>query len=208
MAGKNIRHVTQEAIAYTKINAAWVVAKEFNDNLSGLDEISNIDTSASGLSAGLQSQLNALDEFQKKIAEVDEWLEKTGIRKWIQDIGKFLGDLWNGFKNQPEWLKWLEAGLGVVGLLLLKLGGGTGLYGLLLVLAGVSLVSLYNNIKDIIDACAKAEKAYKDLMDMADGLKNQSNELRQDFLKLFNDPDMDWFSEAGTRFTPAPWSGV
>ena len=67
-------------------------AKEFNDNLTGLDEISNIDTDASGLSAGIQSQLNALDEFQKKIAEVDAWLERSGVKKFFEGL-KFVVDI-------------------------------------------------------------------------------------------------------------------
>ena len=133
-------------------------AKEFNDNLSGLDEISNIDqSSASGLSSGIGGQMKALEEFQKKIAEVDAWLEKTGIKKWIQDIGKFMGDLWNGFKNQPEWAKWLEAGIGIAGLLLLKLGTGSGLLGVLAIIAGYSLYQLISQFDKLIDDINKVQ---------------------------------------------------
>lgn len=125
-------------------------AKEFNDNLSGLDEISNIQEDSGGLSTGIGSQLNALNEFQKKIKEVDEWLEKMGIKKWLLDIRKFIGDLWNGFKNQPAWLKWLEAGAGIVGLLLLKLGTGSGLLGVLGIIAGFTLFELISQFDKLL----------------------------------------------------------
>lgn len=90
-------------------------AKELNDNLSGLDEISNIDTDASGLSTGLQSQLNALDEFQKKIKEVDEWFKKYGIDKAILGIRDALKELWGWITEHP-----FLTGAFVVGLLTFK----------------------------------------------------------------------------------------
>ena len=66
-------------------------AKEFNDNLSGLDEISNISEDSGGLSTGIGSQLNALNEFQNKIAEVDAWLKKTGFKTFFEELGKVIG---------------------------------------------------------------------------------------------------------------------
>ena len=70
-------------------------AKELNDNLSGLDEISNIDKQAGGLDTGISSQLSALNDFKKKIEEVKELFQKWGVDKKIETIKKFLSDLWN-----------------------------------------------------------------------------------------------------------------
>lgn len=61
-------------------------AKELNDNLSGLDEISNIQEDSGGLSTGIGSQLEALEDFRKKIAEVDAWLEKSGVKKFFEGL--------------------------------------------------------------------------------------------------------------------------
>ena len=70
-------------------------AKELNDNLSGLDEISNIDKETGGLDTGISSQLDALNDFKKKIEEVKELFQKWGVDKKIETIKKFLSDLWN-----------------------------------------------------------------------------------------------------------------
>lgn len=62
-------------------------AKELNDNLSGLDEISNIQEDSGGLSTGIGSQLNALTEFQNKIKEVKDFFDNSGISGIVSFIG-------------------------------------------------------------------------------------------------------------------------
>lgn len=74
-------------------------AKEMKDNLLGIDEITNLenDDTGTGLLSGLTggmgdigSQMAALDDFKKKIAEVDAWLAKSGVKKFFEGLGKVI----------------------------------------------------------------------------------------------------------------------
>lgn len=74
-------------------------AKEMKDNLLGIDEITNLEgeDTGSGLLSGLTggmgdigSQMAALDDFKKKIAEVDAWLAKSGVKKFFEGLGKVI----------------------------------------------------------------------------------------------------------------------
>lgn len=147
----------------TSFKGASKSAKELNENLSGLDEISNIDQSASGLSTGIGSQLKALDDFQKKIAEVDGWFKKWKITDKLQTIRKFLQDIWNSgtmqlikdvLKNIIDWsikhpnaVATILGGMGLVNLIgkIMGSAGGTGLLGLvgnIKYLAGLGTIAL------------------------------------------------------------------
>ena len=145
-------------------------AKEFNDNLSGLDEISNISEAQGGLATGIGSQLNALDEFQKKIKEVDEWLAKN-------KIFNFFKDLWEDFKQQPSWLKWLEVGIGTTGLLLAKLGGGAGLTGILIGLSAISIAALISQIIELNKLLDETRKYAKTIEDGFNYVDKKGNEV-------------------------------
>lgn len=72
----------------TSFKGASKSAKELNDNLSGLDEISNIQEDSGGLSTGIGDQLKALDDFKKKIKEVEDFFNKSGLKEAIKVIGK------------------------------------------------------------------------------------------------------------------------
>ena len=147
------------------LGGAAKAAKELNDNLSGLDEISNISEDSGGLSTGIGAQLNALDEFQKKIKEVNEWLEKTGIKKFLEGLKEPLSKLWGWIKEHP----W-ETLLGVGTLWLLKntllpaiIGSAGGLTGILGIAAALSVVA--------------TAKAWSDLQKNVDKLKTETDEL-------------------------------
>ena len=123
-------------------------AKELNDNLSGLDEISNIDKETGGLDTGISSQLDALNDFKKKIEEVKELFQKWGVDKKIETIKNFLSDLWNSQTIQfirdaigkvidwsikhPNAVATILGGMALVDLIGKIMGttGGTGLLGL------------------------------------------------------------------------------
>lgn len=147
-------------------------AKEFNDNLSGLDEISNIDTDASGLSTGIQSQLNALDEFQKKIAEVDEWLKKTGLDKFFIGLGDTIRSIW-GWVSQHPWETLLGIGtfLTLKNFILPALMGAGGIAGLTtafttlgVAIAGAITVGLWVNLIDKINEAIDAVNHYHEVL--------------------------------------------
>lgn len=87
-------------------------AKELNENLSGLDEISNIDqSSASGLASGITGQLEAMEEFKKKIAEVDNFFKKFKIDKIILGIRDAFKTVWDFATEHPILTTALVAGL-------------------------------------------------------------------------------------------------
>ena len=123
-------------------------AKELNDNLSGLDEISNIDKDTGSLDNGIRSQLTALKEFQDKIKEVEELFNRWGVKEKIQKIKEVLDNIWNS--KVMQWIKdligdivdWsiehpnavatILGGMALVKLIskIMGVSGGTGLLGL------------------------------------------------------------------------------
>lgn len=130
------------------IKGASKSAKELNDNLSGLDEISNIDKDTGSLDNGIRSQLTALKEFQDKIKEVEELFNKWGVKEKIQKIKEVLDNIWNS--KVMQWIKdligdivdWsiehpnavatILGGMALVKLIskIMGVSGGTGLLGL------------------------------------------------------------------------------
>lgn len=144
----------------TSLKRASKSAKELNDNLSGLDEISNIDQSASGLSTGIGGQLDALNDFQKKVEEVKKLFDKWGIPEKIQKIKKFISDLWNSapmklIRNaiedivnwsieHPDAVVTILGGMALVNLISKIMGSasaGTGLLGLSSTLGALSVMA-------------------------------------------------------------------
>lgn len=123
-------------------------AKELNDNLSGLDEISNIDKQAGGLDTGISSQLSALNDFQKKIKEVEELFNKWGVDEKLKKIKKLFINIWDSqvmqwirdlLKDIIDWsikhpnaVATILGGMALVNLIGKIMGttGGTGLLGL------------------------------------------------------------------------------
>ena len=144
----------------TSLKNASKSAKELNDNLSGLDEISNIDQSAGGLSTGIGGQLDALNDFQKKAEEVKALFNKWGIPEKIQKIKKFISDLWNSTPmklirdtigdivnwsiEHPDAVVTILGGMEVVNLISKIMGSesaGTGLLGLSSTLGALSIMA-------------------------------------------------------------------
>lgn len=149
-------------------------AKEFNDNLSGLDEISNISESGGGLATGIGGQLKALGDFQDKIKEVDKWFKENPIGKAIKWIADFV-------KEHP-WATLL--GLGTFKLLKgaiipALVGGVSGLSGAFIALGtAIALafaieqwVNLIDKIKEAIDAV----KHYHEVLE--EGQKQTENNI-------------------------------
>lgn len=180
-----------DALAKTVDNSlkgASKSAKEFNDNLSGLDEISNIDTDASGLSSGLQSQLNALDEFQKKIAEVDKWFKENPIGKAIKDIASFVGE------HPWETLLGIGTFLTLKDFIIPSLLGTGGVAGLTtafevlgIAIAASITVALWVNLIDKIKEAIKAVKDYREtLKTIKEQTEKQSDEY-EEILKYYED---------------------
>ena len=159
-------------------------AKELNENLSGLDEISNIDQSAGGLSTGIGGQLEALDEFQKKIKEVEELFNKWKVTEKLATIKKFLKDIWNSGTMQlirnligdivdwsikhPNAVATILGGIGLTKLISSIMGtaGGTGLLGLvgnIKYLAGLGAIAL--TITLIYEGKKELNKWFDDTVD-------------------------------------------
>ena len=74
-------------------------SKEFADNLLGLDEITNLNEQDTGTGmlkdfsdriAGINAQNEALDKFKKAMQDIDEFLAKSGVRKFFEGLGKVI----------------------------------------------------------------------------------------------------------------------
>lgn len=163
-------------------------AKELNDNLSGLDEISNIQEDSGGLSTGIGAQLGALDEFQKKMKEVDEWLEKSGVKKFFEKSSPLVKNVFGWISEHPLGTLGLIGGIKLLTSLLPGLlgtaGGSTGLYGLVAVLgilAGIGIVKVgveFSKTKEQIQNTIDSWVSYGDKVDELIGKhQNFVNEL-------------------------------
>lgn len=163
-------------------------AKELNDNLSGLDEISNIQPDSGGLSTGISSQLEALAEFQEKIKEVDEWFAKNPIGKAIKDIASFVGE--------HPW----ETLLGIGSFLLLKntiipaLLGSAGVGGLItsfgilgVAIAGAITVALWVNLIDKINEAIEAVEHFREVTEEVEKGTEENNKRYENVLDFYDE---------------------
>lgn len=91
------------------IQSTTNAVKNMAKSLGGFDELTNIDTEANrtGLASGLQSDLNALADFKKKIEEVEEFMKKTGITDALTRIKDTLKVFWTEVL-EPFWTKTLS----------------------------------------------------------------------------------------------------
>ena len=77
-------------------------AKELHKALAGFDEITNIGGSSKGsLAGGIKDDMKALDDFYKKIEEVENWMNKTGIYGFLENVKTGFEAIWKAV--QPLW---------------------------------------------------------------------------------------------------------
>lgn len=180
-------------------------AKELNDNLSGLDEISNIQEDSGGLSTGIGSQLDALAEFQKKIKEVDDWLKKSGIKKFLEDISPLVKNIFGFMIEHP-----LESIIGIASIktlasILPSLIGtagtgaavGTGLAGLSAVLAGLAALAVITiSVMVIYDEGSKVKKEIDDRIETWKHLQDTIAEATEERRKYVEGLDEEGATKA------------
>ena len=73
--------------------------KETQSLLSGVDEITNLNMPSG---TGLADQYKALDDFQKKVAEVEKFFKEN---KWIESLANGLKKLWEYIKIGYDYIK-------------------------------------------------------------------------------------------------------
>ena len=73
--------------------------KETQTLVSGIDEITNL-TNPQNL--GLASQYQALEDFQKKVAEVEKFFQEN---KWVGQLAEDLKKIWQGFSKIYDYIK-------------------------------------------------------------------------------------------------------
>lgn len=185
-------------------------AKELNDNLSGLDEISNIDKDASGLSTGIESQLEALNDFQKKIAEVEAWFKKYKIDEKILKIRDAIKAVWDWANEHPILTTAFIAGLlalktNIIPSLVSSLSGNgsTSLLGGFKALLAVSLTLwVIDQVNALNDLENKVEEIEKRLRNVASDDETKSNE-KTSYMKEFNDYNEQDYKQAKKGYEDA-----
>ena len=86
----------------SNIKNATKSAKELNKTLAGFDEITNINQSSKGsLAGGIKNDMKALDDFYKKIEEVENWMNKVGIYSFLEKVKVGFDAVWKAV--QPLW---------------------------------------------------------------------------------------------------------
>lgn len=194
----------------TSFKGASKSAKEFNDNLSGLDEISNIDQSASGLSTGIGGQLKAMEDFQKKIEEVDAWFKKHKIDEKILAIKNAIKSLWDWANNHP-----ILTTAFIAGLLALKTGilpslismiSGSGSGSLLGGFKALLAISLTTWVVDQINELDKLEEKVNKITKKSEkesGEKESKASTTTTYMKQFNDYNEQDYKKASKNFDDA-----
>jgi len=145
------------------LNAAGKAAKSLNKNLAGIDELTNLNPdTGGGLADGIGSQLQALNDFQDKIKQVDEWINKfkqTGL-------GSFLSDVANGIsKIDGKTALFVGGSLFALGKLL-GVGGAAGTTSILGTLGLIALAA-----GTVYVAFKKWDSVLKDAKDVSDEIK-------------------------------------
>ena len=175
--------------------------KETQTLLSGVDEITNL-TLPSG--TGLASQYQALDDFKKKIAEVEKWFNEN---PWIKTITDGISGIFNFITEHWDIFKYVFGAVGIGALafkMTVSLGGiasaigtlggigklgsvGTGLAGLAGLLSYLSTISMiYMTIKI---ASAFADQKTKELLELIAGKtkENKDSPVNQEVKKLLDE---------------------
>ena len=146
------------------LNATSKAAKSLNKNLAGFDEITNLNPdTGGGLAGGIGDQLKALNDFQDKIKQVEEWIDKfknTGLGQMLSDVAGWI-------KNIDAKTALFVAGSGLA---LLKLLGGAGATGTSSILGTLGMIAL---------ALGTTYVAYKKWDDLISQLKNQYEEIEE-----------------------------
>lgn len=185
-------------------------AKELNDNLSGLDEISNIDQSSDGLATSIGARLEALDNFKKKIEEVDAWFKKHKIDEKILAIKNAIKSVWDWANNHP-----ILTTAFIAGLLALKTGilpslikmisgsGNTSLLGGFKALLAISLTTwVVDQVNQLDKLKQKVNKITKKLKKES-GEKESKAETTTTYMKQFNDYNEQNYKKASKNFDDA-----
>jgi len=187
-------------ITTKNLKDAASAASSLGDNLTGLDEIENLngEGKGTGLASGLKYDLNALEEFNKKVENVRRLFEKWGVDKIMSNVK----DVFEWMINHP-----IETALGIGAFMTLKnllpgilgvSGGTTGLFGIAAALSaiavygivkiGVEFTNTKNQIDNEIEGWKKLqnqiEESKKSHKDFVSELNN--NEVKDTF-KLYSD---------------------
>ena len=118
--------------------------KETQTLVSGIDEITNLTTPQT---TGLLGQYQALEDFRKKVAEVEKFFQEN---KWVKDLADGLKEVWKWIGKNTDKIPLLVTQLGTVYGALSLIGMTNPFIGL--VTASASLVgntiSLIKNLKE------------------------------------------------------------
>ena len=163
--------------------------KESQTLLSGIDEITNLSLPSS---TGLAGQYKALDEFQKKVAEVTEWFNKN---KWIQSIADGIRSIFDYVNDHWDVFKYIFGAVAIgtigikIGLGLVGLAATLGLTGLMSTLATIAgYAGLAIAISVVVEESVTLFKLLKDLREtkqLQDELnKNAKKDAQEQVLAL------------------------
>ena len=166
--------------------------KETQSLLSGVDEITNL-TLPSG--TGLASQYQALDDFKKKIAEVEKWFNENtwikAIADGIKGVYDFVKDNWDIFKYVfgavaiMTGINFVMKATGISSIIgsLASVGGiataGTGLAGLaglLAFIAGIGTIAIALDMNVRYNEIKESEGKVKDLRKNFDSINDSIRE--------------------------------
>jgi hypothetical protein len=168
-------------VTTSNINNMNKASKGLNKTLASFDEIQNLN-STSGVSGSVMADLKALDEFYDKVEEVTRWFNEWEKSSFAQTL-----------KSAVDWFGSLDGSMQLTlatgGLLLLKLGSGSGLLGTLGMLVASPWV-----IKLTIDSIEKVKSGIKDLENETNNVEKSASGVAKGFKKV-SENTIEWYEK-------------
>lgn len=160
-------------------------SKSMNRALAGIDEITNLKTNSGGLANGIQTDLDALNDFQEKVKKVNELFDqfsKTTFGSWVM--------------KAIDWFKeldtWIQAVLISGGLLITKFGVPTLFSGLISGARNSTkelnmLETAFRNLSALVATGIIVYISYKSVVEMNQAIQEaeeRTNSLKESINKL------------------------
>ncbi len=196
----------------SNIKNATKSAKELNKTLAGFDEITNINQSSKGsLAGGLKNDIKALDEFYKKIEEVENWMNNSGIYNFLEKVKNGLSTIWKAIEplwnyalkpllnfamQHPEILTILfgvflgnQLKNGIANILGNSNSGLLGVQSILGKLASIGIIGIsikvaYTGIKEAINAIEETNKEIENMAVETEKSKEKNNEWKESLKEM------------------------
>ncbi len=204
----------------SNIKNATNQAKQLTKTLAGFDEITNLNQSSNGsLAGGIKNDMQALDDFYKKMEEVEKWMQNSGIYDFLGKVKDVLSVIYKAVLkplweyalkpmlefalNHPEVLTTLftiflgnKLKNGIADVLGSSSGTGLlGVHGILGKLAALGIIAIsikvaYDGVKEAINAIEETNRTIENMAKETETAKEATKKWREELLNSQSDSEI------------------